>query len=177
MRIEVDRLESEGETYAHTYGPDELSLNDEHAYLLPGAKIEGSAERKGSKVRLRGKISARVEAPCDRCAQLLVVPIEVEFDAPYMPAEVLNEATEEEGVELAAPDLDLSFYPDDSIDIDELMREQVLLALPTRLLCREDCRGLCVVCGADLNTEPCGCGREEVDPRWAGLAALKPKQQ
>ncbi|MBN2171495.1 MAG: DUF177 domain-containing protein [Candidatus Krumholzibacteriota bacterium] len=61
------------------------------------------------------------------------------------------------------------------IDIGEQVRETLLLALPMRLLCREDCRGLCPGCGANLNEEPCVCHREDADPRWGSLQELKRK--
>jgi len=61
------------------------------------------------------------------------------------------------------------------IDISGQVREALLLALPMRLLCREDCRGLCPECGADLNEGPCDCRREAADPRWGPLQELKRK--
>src|SRR5215213_1252628 len=78
-----------------------------------------------------------------------------------------------EEVELQAEDLILSAYEGDAVDLDELVREQILLALPSRHLCREDCKGLCQRCGANLNNGPCSCEQGEVDPRWAALADLK----
>src|SRR5215213_1677197 len=78
-----------------------------------------------------------------------------------------------ENVELQAEDLILSAYEGDAVDLDELVREQILLALPSRHLCREDCKGLCQKCGANLNDAPCSCEQGEVDPRWAALADLK----
>ena len=67
----------------------------------------------------------------------------------------------------------LAAFEGDSIDLDELVREQILLALPTRHLCREDCKGLCQKCGADLNAGDCSCEQGETDPRWAALADFK----
>jgi uncharacterized protein len=78
-----------------------------------------------------------------------------------------------ENVELQAEDLILSAYEGDAVDLDEVVREQLLLALPSRHLCREDCQGLCQKCGANLNDGHCSCEQGEVDPRWAALANLK----
>jgi len=57
------------------------------------------------------------------------------------------------------------------------VREQILLALPSRRLCREECKGLCPTCGADLNAGRCDCEQREVDPRWSALAELKDKSR
>ncbi|HEX8146034.1 MAG TPA: DUF177 domain-containing protein [Pyrinomonadaceae bacterium] len=171
MRIEVENLKSAPEPFAHTYRPEEVELEEEAARLLADASVEGNASRKGEQVRLRGTIKTEVELLCDRCAAPRRAPLEVEFDTSFIPQEV--EAVKAENVELQAEDLILSAYEGDAVDLDELVREQILLALPSRHLCREDCKGLCQTCGANLNDEQCSCEQGEVDPRWAALADLK----
>jgi len=64
-------------------------------------------------------------------------------------------------------------YTGREIDLDPVVREQILLALPAYPLCREGCKGLCTVCGQDLNERECGCDRHLPDPRWAGLEKLR----
>ena len=121
-------------------------------------------------IRLRGEISAVVEAPCDRCLQEVALPIQRQFDLFYMPLETsMGQGGE---AELQPHDLDFSFYEHEEIDLDELAREQLELSLPIRVLCREDCRGLCSQCGTDLNREQCQCPKP-MDPRWQALADLK----
>jgi DUF177 domain-containing protein len=73
---------------------------------------------------------------------------------------------------LQKEDLALSVFDGETIDLDELVREQVLLAMPPRMLCAEECKGLCPVCGEDRNSQECACETKEIDPRWAGLAGL-----
>lgn len=175
MQIEVDRLDETGESFAHTYAPDEILLEDERAELRRGPEISGNASRQGEQVRLRGRISAEVEARCDRCLSPVSVPIAAEFDETFIP--VVLDAETDEAKELQAEDMNFSVYEGEAIDINELVREQVLLALPTRLLCQEECQGLCPVCGADKNTQACTCEQTEIDPRWAALAALKQDRQ
>ena len=68
---------------------------------------------------------------------------------------------------------DLTWYEGEEIDVSPMLRERMLLALPTLPLCREDCRGLCAQCGSDLNAGPCGCPRAAGDPRFAVLRNLK----
>ena len=83
--------------------------------------------------------------------------------------------TEEESA-IEEDDLETSYYRDEVIDLDELMREQFYLALPMKPLCREDCRGLCPQCGVNLNSGTCDCVAEWKDPRLAPLEAMKRTQ-
>ena len=171
MRIEVENLTATATPFEHTYRPEEIDLEEEGARVSGEAAVRGGATRKGEQVRLRGEIKTEVELLCDRCAAPERAPLAVEFDTSFIPLEV--EAVKAENVELAAEDLLLSSYEGDAVDLDELVREQILLALPSRHLCREDCKGLCQKCGADLNAGACSCAQVEVDPRWAALADLK----
>jgi len=170
MRFEIERLTERPELFAHTYAPEELALEAEGARLVAPAEVEGKASRKGQEVRLRGRIRATVEARCDRCLKPAVFPVETDFDERYVPA---GDEVKTEETELHPDELSFSVYHGEALDADELVHEQILLALPARLLCREDCAGLCPGCGADLNSETCNCRRDEVDPRWAALAAMK----
>jgi uncharacterized protein len=76
-------------------------------------------------------------------------------------------------VELSGDELDLSFYEGDQVDLSPLVREQIILALPTRPLCRDNCKGLCASCGINLNTQACSCTVSGGDPRLAVLRTLK----
>jgi uncharacterized protein len=67
----------------------------------------------------------------------------------------------------------LSVFDGEAIDVDEIVREQILLSVPDRALCDENCRGICLMCGTNLNAGSCECKSSEVDPRWAALKNLK----
>lgn len=170
MRIEAEGLSAAERPFTHTYTADELELDDERAHLKGETQISGRARREGERVRVRGNLRTIIEAPCDRCLRETVAPVETEFDVTYVSA--LAPAPEDE-VGIPSDEMDVSTFDGEAIDVDDLAREQILLALPARLLCREDCKGLCPTCGADMNTEACSCREKEVDPRWAALAALK----
>ena len=170
MRIEVDELEGGGKKFAHTYEPEELILDEEHARLTAAPQVQGSASRRGSEVRLRGSVTARAEVDCDRCLKAVSVPIETQFDVSLIPS---SEYLEQETAELQERDLLLSVYDGDSVDVDEIVREQILLALPARALCGEECEGLCPVCGTDRNVNACACENKETDPRWSALKDLR----
>ena len=175
MRIEVENLNDKAEAFSHSYAPEEVELEDEGARLVAPAEVNGDASRKGEEVRVRGKILTEVELLCDRCAAPQRAPLEVEFDTRFIPQSKAAGATD--NVELLTEDLGLAAYEGDAVDLDELVREQILLALPSRNLCREDCKGLCQKCGADLNAGQCSCEQGETDPRWAALADFKRRDE
>lgn len=169
MRIEVETLTAEGKPFEQTYAPAELPLEDEHVSLAADVRAWGRASRKDDEVRVRGSLQTSVELRCDRCLGPVPAPVSVDFAANFVRA--ADPAAEAK--ELHDEDLEVSVYDGDSIDLDELVREQILLALPARQLCKADCAGLCPACGKNLNTESCDCARHETDPRWAALADLK----
>lgn len=171
MQIELDKLEGNSSQFAHVYEPEELKLDEEQARLIEPPSVRGRLDRRGGEVRLRGTVRTRAQVDCDRCLQAVEIPIETSFDVKYISSDDYR-ATET--VELQEEDLSVGVFDDATIDIDELVREQLLLALPTRALCREECKGLCPTCGANRNSlEACGCQASAVDPRWDALKNLK----
>jgi uncharacterized protein len=174
VKIEVEKLTPEGETFALAYPEGAPALDEEHVRLSGETAVRARASRKGEEVRLAGEIAATVEAQCDLCLRPFSVPLELNFETAFTPSELENERAEH--AELHGDDLITSVYEGGEIDLDEVVREQILLGLPTRLRCREDCKGLCPTCGADLNESECGCQKQEIDPRWAALASLKERE-
>lgn len=170
MRIELDKLDETSSSFAHRYESEEIVLDEEHVRLTKPPEVSGRVSRKGNEVRLRGKITASAEVDCDRCLTTVALPVETDFDVKYLPAADYRSS---DTAELQEEDLNVSFFEGETIDVDELVREQVLLALPARALCGDECKGLCPVCGANKNTDSCDCASREIDPRWAGLKAVK----
>ena len=132
--------------------------------------VSGKVERVGADMRVRGEIKSAIAARCDRCLNEVAIAGEMPFDLFYTPAEASAGRTGE--VELHDRDLDFATFENEEIDLDNLVLEQIELSLPSRVLCREECRGLCSQCGADMNLEECHCGKP-IDPRWQALADLK----
>jgi uncharacterized protein len=168
MRIELDKLEEKG-GFAHVYQPEELALDEEGVRLTKAPEVTGRVKREHQQVRLRGRITAEAEVDCDRCLAAIAVPVETEFDVTYVPA---TDYEAENVAELQADDLTLSVFDGETIDLDELTREQVLLALPMHAVCREECKGLCPICSINKNADACQCEATEVDPRWEALKNL-----
>jgi uncharacterized protein len=119
---------------------------------------------------LVGSARTELELSCGRCLEPFRMPFEGAIDVRYLPA---SELSKEEEREVAEDDLDTSYYRDDQIDVNELLREQFYLALPMKPLCRDDCAGLCSQCGTNLNTGTCRCAPQWEDPRLAPLKGLK----
>ena len=169
MRIDVDSLKRPSGTFSHTYQDDELEFNDERVRLLEPPEVSREITRKGNQIILNGRLTARAQVDCDRCLKSIELPLRTEFNLQYVTA---GDYATTHAAELEETDLALSVFDGETIDVDEIVREQVLLAVPTRSLCREDCKGFCPVCGADRNLKECGCQTEDTDPRWAGLKNL-----
>jgi uncharacterized protein len=96
------------------------------------------------------------------------IPLEAEFDLIFRPAGADAEATERS---ITAPETEIGYYLGDSLLLEDVLREQVLLSLPVRTLCKPDCKGLCPRCGANRNNQACTCAGD--DPRWEALAGLR----
>jgi uncharacterized protein len=126
--------------------------------------------RFGKRVLVDGSVKISVALKCGRCLKEALLPLDIAFKEEYIPAEDIIGESEQE---LSDRDLDLGFYSNDELDIKEIVKEQVLLSVPMKPLCRDDCRGLCPVCGKDLNEGACKCRKEEIDPRLAPLAKFK----
>ncbi len=134
--------------------------------VAPKAVLHVRAERIGSEVRLKGSIEAALNLQCSRCLKPFRTDISASVDLVFMPP---AEAVDEEKYELASDELNTGFYREDEIDLGEISAEQVLLNVPMKPLCSEACRGICPLCGTDLNVEDCGCKAERVDDRMAAL--------
>jgi uncharacterized protein len=170
MRIELAKLEDTRGAFDQAFDPGEFDLNDERVRLSKPASVTGQIKRDGSKLKIGGTIQAEVEVDCDRCLQTITLPIVTEIGLEYITVEEYNRLHD---AELSEEDLTLSVFDGETIDIDEIVREQLLLAVPTQVLCQENCKGLCPECGANRNRTECSCKQEAVDPRWAALKELK----
>jgi DUF177 domain-containing protein len=132
-------------------------------------RVEVAYYRAGTELFFAGTLSADVTAQCARCAEEFSATVARPFKFILTPRVVGYEKRNDLGLE----DLELSLYDGDEVDLSPLIREQQLLALPTRPLCRDDCRGLCPQCGVNLNRTQCGCTAPAGDPRLAVLRSLK----
>lgn len=169
MRIELAALEGGRGSFTHSYAPGELVLQEDRIGLLAAPTISGEIRQKERRVHLKGRVVARLQTECDRCLKPVELPVDSEFKLEYVTPE---DYQAQQAVELSAQDLDLSIFDGEAVDIDELVTEELLLAVPDHVLCSENCKGICPVCGVDRNSVGCECETTEIDPRWAGLKQL-----
>ena len=121
----------------------------------------------GTDVVVEGRLTATAPQTCGRCLESFPARVDVRVDLRLVPRPATGD-----NVELGADDLDVDFYTDDQLDLSRLVENETTLALPMKPLCREDCRGLCPVCGGNRNVAPCACPERAPDPRLAALRDL-----
>ena len=113
-----------------------------------------------------------MEVACARCLDPVSQPIEATFDLIFRPAGADLDNTDRA---ISTSETEIGYYEGDGLLLEDVLREQILLALPAKNLCREDCKGLCPECGRNRNTDPCDCVATSTDPRWEQLKALQPQ--
>jgi len=169
MIIDLIQLTEPEIEFDFTSQPD---LEEESARITKPVRAVGRLRKGIAQTDVEGRISGEVEAECTRCLQSLTHRLDVPLKATFITEE---NYTSEKEAELRSDDLDVSIYDGEKIDLTDLVREQILLDLPTQILCKEDCKGLCQKCGANLNEVNCNCEENKTDPRWAALGKLKIK--
>jgi uncharacterized protein len=144
------------------------------------ARAELDFYLEGENVFARGPLDGHVVVACGRCLGPARIPLHEKLAVTFLPrsqvpedVEEPKEPDEETEAKFAEDDVDVYPYDEDEVDLQPLFREQLILAVPYAPLCREDCAGLCTVCGVDLNRESCSCDRRVIDPRLAALKDLK----
>jgi len=127
------------------------------------------APNSSGEFRIRGHYNVRMSAACDRCLERARYPLEATFDLHYRP--VADIAREEE-IEIDEAESEIGFYEGGGIELEDVLREQILLALPMQRICSESCKGICPVCGQNRNQAACNCKMEDAADRWDALRNL-----
>ena len=143
-------------------------------FLDPKLRQEGPLKAAGrvelvlgslGEIRAKGHLAVCMEADCDRCLEPARFPIDTDFELYYRPvAEGYGEETA-----IDQSEAEMGFYEGEGVELNEVLREQILLALPMQRVCSVNCKGLCPECGQDRNQIECGCRTTAVDDRWAAL--------
>jgi uncharacterized protein len=177
MVIEPQQLVDEPLALDVTFDPGAIDYSPEIRQVGP-LKVAGRAEliveHRGPRdfvedIRLRAKVSGDFEALCARCLDPVPQHIEATFDLIFRPAGADAEPGEHS---ITEDETEIGYYETSGLLLEDAVREQVLLALPGRLLCQQDCQGLCPQCGANRNRTHCDCVQPVVDSRWKALADL-----
>lgn len=178
MEFFVSDLEREPVEFDQELAPGGIDFGDlaeQEGVLASSGRAEVIHEHRGPKevvpdMRIRGRFSGRFRVPCARCVEPVEVPLAADFDLIFRPLGADAGAPERS---ITAPETEIGYYQNDSLLLEDVLREQVLLSLPARTLCKPDCKGLCPRCGVNRNSQTCTCEEGPADPRWDALAGLR----
>ena len=178
MLITLLDLQREPVRFDLRLDPGAIDFGDEASQTSPIA-VNGEAEllreHRGPReivedIRVRAHWQGDFQVPCARCLDPVRHALGGDFDLLFRPLGVDAGPAERA---LGAPETEIGYYQEDSLSLEDVLREQVLLSLPARTLCRSDCKGLCPRCGRNRNTEACACEDSPSDPRWSSLSDLR----
>lgn len=184
MRVNIDEIKEGGLDRAWDLTREQLDQmleGDPAGYRArASAHVEAHLDRLSRRVLLRARSQGQLTVPCGRCLVPTELTLPVDFSLTLVPAEERDEPAEEgagdhprKRAAASLSEADEEVYTGREIELDPLVREQLLLALPAYPLCREGCKGLCPVCGQNRNERECSCDTHVPDPRWAGLEKFR----
>lgn len=170
--ISLQELELKTVRFSVDIAPGEI-LYDRQITQTSPLHAEGQAELLNAtlaEIRVTGKLTVQMEAPCDRCLEPAVMAVAKDFDLVYVPAEEAQAGGESEVDEAG---IEVGYYEGSGLELNDVLREVVLLALPMQVVCRDDCKGICPACGGNRNQQACDCHTEAHDDRWSQLKNLR----
>jgi len=180
MLIEIAELELHPIDFQEEFLPDAIDLGADvrqTSVLKTSGRAQLVEEHHGKHkvikdIRLQGDLATTLEVSCARCLEAVTQNVARAFDLLYRPQG--TDAGNEE-LSVTAAEAEIGYYQGEGLLLEDSLREQVLLAVPLKVVCREDCKGLCPSCGKNRNAEPCSCTPVVGDPRWAALKDVREK--
>lgn len=178
MFLDIKDLERQPLDFEEAFEPGVIDLGNEvrqRGPLATNGHAELVEEHHGKHqviqdIRLRGSLKASLELQCARCLEPVPQDVKREFELLYRP---LGADAGRDELSVTDAEAEIGYYQGSGILLEDVLREQVLLALPLKVTCREDCKGLCPHCGKNLNQEQCSCVVPDEDPRWAALKEVR----
>lgn len=180
MFFEIRDLELHPIEFSEKFSPETIDLAPDYRQVTP-VETSGRAdlveEHHGKHkiiqdIRVQGRLATTLESNCARCLEPLTQDVRREFDLLYRP---LGADAGRDEISVTDAEAEISYYEGEGILLDDVVREQILLAVPLKVTCREDCKGLCPHCGKNLNQENCSCEVTREEPRWAALKEIRSK--
>ena len=180
MLIEIRELELQPVDFDQEFAPGAIDMGSEVAQKSPlhaAGRAQLVDEHRGKHktlkdIRLNGELRTSLELPCARCLEAVAQEVERSFDLLYRP---LGADAGKEELTVTGAEAEIGYYQAEGLLLEDVLREQVLLALPLKVTCREECKGLCPHCGTNLNLEQCSCAEPADDPRWSALKEIRSK--
>lgn len=175
MRIRVDEIPDSGRFLHFHWEEDRLNqfLPPDDPFkvrLVRPVNVDLEIYRRADHVRVQGAIKGMLEVVCHRCLRPFPFPLDETVDL-FLVEEPDSE--EDEETDPLQEDRDFGFFDGEIIEIDQLVAEQIFLSLPFKVVCDDNCRGLCPGCGANLNEEPCTCRKDAEASAFSALRAIK----
>jgi len=175
MLLSVRDLGIKKISFDEAFSAGKVDLQETSFRVANQLRLTGSAELLPGtgEIRVRGHISGGLEGDCNRCLAPTPLAVDEDFDLYYRPSLTDPEAAE---VELDEDDTGVGYYEGEGVETADIAREQTLLLLPLQWICREECKGICPVCGGNLNRVNCECRSEATDDRWSALRDFHPSK-
>ncbi len=178
MFLNIKDLELHPLDFEEEFQPGVLDLGGEASQITPlkaSGRAEVVEEHHGKHetildIRLRGHLSAGLELQCARCLDPVRQEVKRDFELLYRP---LGADAGRDELSVTDAEAEIGYYQGNGLLLEDVLREQVLLALPLKVTCRTDCKGLCPHCGKNMNQEQCSCSTAVEDPRWAALKEVR----
>jgi uncharacterized protein len=172
--IEIEDLKPEPLHVHHIFPIREIKFSHVDAALSAPVAADFVLTHKDRDLHVDGTVETAIRFRCSRCAKEFSQSFAASFNLSYLPQPKWKENAE---IELRYEDMEVAYYDGIALDIDLMVLEQIELAMPMKFVCREDCKGLCYRCGADLNEGACLCKNEEADSRLSALLDFQKKRE
>lgn len=175
MFLSVKEMELRKVRFDETFDPGQIEFTGEEIEQVSPLAANGVAEllaHSDGEVRIQGRYTVEMASQCDRCLGRARFALDAGFDLFYRPA---SQIAHEEEVGIDEGEAEIGFYEGGGMELEDILREQVLLALPMQRVCSDVCKGICPVCGKNRNESECGCSLETRDDRWGALRKLEIK--
>ena len=177
MQINISNIPEEGLNLRFSKSGEwfhrSLPMGDDCGFCVQKIDVRCFVEKVLKNVSIRGGIKVGVELECCRCLKKFDFPAEIEFKYVLMPADDLKK----DDLELTYEDLEYSYYEDDIIDLGQIVVEQIVLQVSVKPLCNVSCKGLCPVCGINLNIDKCDHETQQISSSFAALKNFKAKKE
>lgn len=174
MKLNVHEIEEASKSLAYEELTEPLNAQLVHGGVVDfelhtPAAVDLEYYRSGEELFFQGHVTGHVIGHCARCLEEYGFDIDKDFSIVLLPRPLATDDEEE----ISKDEVDVGYYDADLVDLSPLVLEQIVLALPTRPLCDEQCKGLCAQCGTNLNTTKCSCAAPVGDLRLAVLRQIK----
>ena len=172
MFLSIKEMEVRKVRFDETFQPGEIDFSEEDLKQAAPLRATGVAEllaNTDGEVRIQGSLSVTLESECDRCLTRAEFPLDTRFDLFYRPSRALDSAEE---VAIDEGEAEMGFYEGAGLELEDILREQVMLLMPMQRVCSPECRGICPVCGKNRNEVACDCREEPVNDRWSELRKI-----